>query len=204
MKLKIVITIIFYLVLSFTNSFAQSNLSKISGSLETSPYSYAYLFLSERNLTIKKPIINGKFNFLVNKEKEFEMAILYFGLDSNRTYSDIVENRNKGIFESKIIALDDSISIYVKDNVKDSQVLGGIHTKALYAMDDATKTGNYKNFFEEYSKSPLALMLLSVIIRVDKRTYRSSVDYKKIYNNLPINLQNSKKGQEVKALIEKN
>lgn len=203
LKFKILVISLLCLVLCSNITHGQTKRSKIDGFLEPSFYTYAYLYLANRGTTVKMPILNKKFSFIIKQENEFETAILYFGIDSNRTYADILDKRSLGFQESKIIALEDTIVVYVKENVKESLVVGGSHTNALNAMDEANKTGNYKTFFEQYDKSPVSLLLLSALVRVEKRSnYSTFLDYEKIFHSFPEDLQNSKKGLEIKELLK--
>ncbi|WP_316785599.1 hypothetical protein [Pedobacter frigiditerrae] len=197
--------IIFFIFLLSTNRInAQSNISRIIGFVKEPDYKYAFLLLPERKMTIKTSIIEGKFDFEIDKSQDFEMGTIYFGIDSNRTYKDVNEKRNEGINETKSIVLDDSVKIYVEDNVNEAELIGGNDTKALNAMNEAIKTRKYTGFFEAFPESPITVFLLKIMLSVEKKTsYRMFVDYEKIYSNLPLRLKESKRGLEVKALLEK-
>lgn len=203
-KVKMKLLVFIYLVLLASVVNAQSNVSKINGFIGDSSYKYAFLLLSDRKVLQKTPITKGKFDFEVNKLENFEMGTIYFGIDSNRTYADVIGKRNEGIQESKSIVLEDSVKIIIKDNVKEAELIGGKDTKAINAMNETIKTRKYTDFFILYPQSPITLFFLELMLRVEKKTsYKMFVDYEKIYSNLPLELQNSKRGLEVKLLLQK-
>lgn len=203
-KIALRILVLFYFSLHVLITNAQSNVSKINGFIEEPCYKYAFLLLSERQMLLKKSIADSKFNFSINNVNDFETGILYFGIDSNRTYQEVKERRNEGVQESKSIVLDDSVNIYIKDDIQSAKIIGGKNTSALNAMNETAKTKKYLDFFEIYSESPVALILLKALLLIEKKTvYKMFLDYEKIYFKIPLKLQNSKRGLEVKSLLQK-
>lgn len=187
-------------------SSAQNTLLKINGFTEKTQYTYAYLFLSDRKETLKTLIQRDKFDFLVKKDSNYEMGILYFATDSITSYEDVLKRRRElGIIESKLIALDDTVNVAIKDdNINDAILTGGRYTNDLNAMNIAMKKREYSNFLNTHADSLVTLLLLKALLNLEKQTtFRALIDYNKIYNNFSEGVRTSKLGLEVKALLPK-
>lgn len=79
-------------ILFSVDAYAQQKLSIVNGLIKNAEYRYAFIYVSSRNRLYKSGIAEGRFQFAINKEKDFELGILYLANDSTKTYETITKN----------------------------------------------------------------------------------------------------------------
>lgn len=171
----------------------------VTGTVHKSlPYKYAYLYNSKKNIMLKAPVVLSHFRFNAVRYEELTLASLFFGMDSLMTYNILLEKKAERIFEEKILAIEDSVNVYVPtENMKEALVTGGPLNKALNDMYLTSNKRNYAEFFLKYPDSPVSLLYLKVLINISKTSMGAGIDCPSYYNSLSSRLKNCEEGKEL-------
>lgn len=176
------------------NLHSQSLDCKINGVLlEQSPFKYALLNDAKTQKVIFAPIIDGHFKFTIKRQNEFKMVTLFLGEDSLKTYEQSMQDKDN----SRFIAIED-MDITIKADVLGGTVKGGSLNKDIDDMYVVMKSRQFEPFFDQHSDSPVSLVLLKSLIRINEITALQGIlDCKLFYNKLSENLKNSILGKEL-------
>lgn len=189
-------------VLTILSAHSQTQNCKINGTLiDQSFYKYAYLYISKTKELSVTPILANKFQFNIANQKEAILGIMFLGLDSLKTYDDVLQNGIVGNRISRLIALE-NLDINIIDNINTAIINGGNLNKDLDQMSSTSKSLDFKPFFEQHPDSPIALIFLKSLTAISKNHLLAQyVDCKTYYNDLSDRLKNSSEGKEVWAKI---
>ena len=190
----------FVLILTVHCLHAQHVGCKITGTLANgTPYRFAYLYYAKENKTIRTPVVLNQFLFQVDQPSQPQVAILFLGTDSLKTYKDAIEERSEiGPKGTRLIAIEDSTMIDIQDNINEGIVTGGNLNKDLNDMYLSSKSMQYEQFFNAHPNSPIALIFLKSLIQISKiPNFSSYVDCKLYYSKLSDSLKNSKEGKKL-------
>lgn len=193
-RFRIAFTLLFF----FTQQtvLSQGVACKISGSFTyTNDYKFAYLLDSDSKV-IKVPVKDGKFQFEIDRKKDFVLMNLYFGVDSLRKYSDVLDRRLEGVSDAKVIAIEKIVDITIDEKINEALVTGGMLNKDLSDMK-LTKPSEYEKFFKEHPDSPVSLMFLKVLSRMRNGMFSPYIDCKLYFSKLSEKLRNSPEGKEL-------
>lgn len=192
------------LLTAFTilSAHSQTQNCKINGTLtDQSFYKYAYLYISKTKELSVTPIVANKFQFNIANQKEAILGIMFLGLDSLKTYDDVIQNGIVGNRISRLIALED-LDIKIDENINTAIINGGSLNKDLDQMSSTSRSLDFKPFFEQHPDSPIALIFLKSLTAISKNHLLAQyVDCKTYYNDLSDRLKNSSEGKEVWAKI---
>lgn len=169
-------------------------------------YKYAYLYNSDTKVFLTAPIIEHQFNFELDKPEKPKILILSFNSKKIRNYKEVLESPDyKDPNGRRMIALEDTVKVTLKDNAKDALVEGKILNKAIDDMNLAAKLGEYKTFFEQHSDSPIALVFLKILAKysVLGLPLYTIQERKLAFDKLSDRLKNSDEGKELFELIKK-
>jgi len=192
--MKINISFLIFIFFTIQGLHSQTLNCKINGILlEQSPFKYALLNDAKTKKVIFAPIIDGHFEFNIERQNEFQMMTLFLGEDSLKTYEQ--SRRDKG--NSRFIAVEDTY-ITIKDNVLGATVKGGSMNKDIDDMYKVMSSGQFESFFQQHPNSPVSLVLLKSLIRINEVTWlQGTLNCKLFYNKLSENLKNSILGKEL-------
>lgn len=197
------ILLLFFLSLfTIQGARSQSLYSEIKGTIvNNSSYTYAYLVdLNTKDSMAISPIIDQRFYFKVVKPEGFQLRNLFLAIDSSKTIDDFREISR--IKESgRLLAIED-MEISVNTDVFHATVKGGVFNKDLDDMNQAIETFTLDGFFESHPSSPVSLILLRILFRLNRNEItRSKYDLKAIFNHLSESLKSSEQGVELSKKI---
>lgn len=203
--MKNIVVIISLMLLFVAKGFGQKSI--IYGTTATHlNYKYAYLYNSDTKVFVTAPIIKDEFVFKLDKPEKPKILILSFNTELIKTYDEVLQSPNyKDPNGRRMIALEDTVKVTLKDNAKDALVEGKILNKAIDDMNLAAKLGEYETFFEQHSDSPIALVFLKILAKysVLGSPLFSVQERKLAYDKLSDRLKNSDEGKELLEIIKK-
>ena len=173
---------------------AQEKLYKISGTVtDNAEAKYAYL-VSFYNSVTKTPIVNGRFEFNLKKDRELDMRALILRADSVMTYDMFMQQKRAQADDSRTILID-NFEVETGKIVATAVVKGSSLNKDLDDMFAAIKSQAFEQYFANHNDSPVALLFLKSLAQIGGGSSMfASYDCKTYYNLLSDRLKQSPDG----------
>lgn len=175
--------LLIFIFLILQGAFGQTLKCKIHGTLiNQSKQNYAYLYFPDTKLKIVSPIIHNQFVFEVDKPKNLTIAVIFLSSDSVKTYNNVIEDKKRGIHNTRTIAIE-NLDLIIKDNLTDAIVNGNTLNKELDEMNLAIKSNEFDNFFKQHSNSHISLKLIDALNSLNKKEmpFGASTNFKVKY-----------------------
>lgn len=161
---KIFLTLIAFLYCSHLFSQEQFN---ITGTVTEHPkVKYAYLISFYKDVA-RVPIVNGAFQFQVQKIRDLDMRALVLSEDSLYSYEAYMKQKREGSDDGRVIMLE-NMNINIGFFVANAIINGGPLTKVLDQMFLTIKSGNYGSFFSTHNDSPVSVLFLKSLVTISK------------------------------------
>ena len=197
-KLKIIALLLFCMY----SVSGQTTHLKIKGILsEGSDFNYAYLQDAKRQLLFT-PIVDGKFEFKVDRTDDLDLRNLFLSKDSIDRTSFVREGKFFRANASKMVAMED-LTIEIGSEWPATHVKGGPQNIEVDEMFQALKSKDVAPFFQAHSDSPISLVLLKSLIRINEISSDFNYPCSAYYDLLSNRLKETQQGKKVKELLPK-
>lgn len=197
MKKRILLSL---LTLCSVSLFGQDVIYKISGVVNDKPKAkYAHLISFYKNVT-KVPVINGRFEFNLKRDRELDMRALVLSEDSLITYDAFMQQKRSQADDSRTILIE-NMEISSGYFVSNAIVKGTQLNKDLEDMFETIKSGAYELYFSNHRDSPVSVLFLKSLAQINTFSSRLTTYNCELYfEMLSDRIKNSPEG---KALAEK-
>lgn len=169
-------------------------------------YKYAYLYDSDTKIFITEPIVDHQFSFKVDKIEKPKILLLSFNTELFKSYKQVLESPDyKYPNGSRMVALEDTVKVTLKEYTKDAIVEGKILNKDIDDMNIAINSRKYDAFFEQHPDSFIAIMFLKILSKytLNGLPVYTIQERKLSYDKLSDRLKQSDEGKELLAMIMK-
>lgn len=170
------------------------------------PYKYAYLYDEDTKTFLTAQITNNQFNFNLDKQDKLRILMLSLNTQLFKTYKEVLESPDyKYPNRTRMIALEDTVEVSVKEYAKNALVKGNRLNKDIDDMNLAIKERRYSTFFEQHPDSPISIVFLKSLAEFAIRDSPvfTMQEFKSSYNKLSENLKNSDEGKKLLGIINK-
>jgi hypothetical protein len=173
---------------------AQNEMYKISGVVIDKPEAkYAYLVSFYKSVT-RTPIVNGRFEFNLKKDRELDMRALMIRADSVVTYEMFMQQKSAQADDSRTILID-NLEVETGKIVANALVRGSSLNQDLDDMFATIKSQDYTKYFANHSDSPVSMLFLKSLAQIASGSSMfASYDCKTYYNLLSDRLKQSPDG----------
>lgn len=179
---------------------AQDKLYKISGVVSDQPEAkYALIFSLYKKAVFIKPIIDGRFEFNLPRERDVEMCGFMLRADTLIFFEDFASSRRSSPNDTKMIVID-NVELKTAQPISQTILSGSTLNQDLDDMFATIKSKKYEQYFATHADSPISVVFLKSLAQIQASGYLPEVDSKKYYGLFSERLKQTTEGQ---ALAEK-
>lgn len=174
--------------------YAQEKTYKISGNVsEGSPAKYAQLVSLQRKDVTRVPIEQGRFEFILKKDRELDVRALMLTENSLLTFDNYMQEKRSRTNDYKMILVE-NMEITADKIVADAMVKGSPVNKDLEDMFATINSHKYEQYFAEHPDSPVSLLFLKSLAQIAGGSSGFGYNCKKYFSLLSDRLQQSPEG----------